>query len=45
LRPTIDLRAILKGVLRDHLRVDDRVLASIVFPGSTGVQGLSGLLA
>src|SRR5207248_6249082 len=26
LRPTIDLRAVLKGVLKDHLRVDDRAL-------------------
>src|SRR2546430_12610120 len=24
LKPTIDLRAVLKGLLRDHLRVDER---------------------
>jgi uncharacterized protein (DUF1501 family) len=45
LRPTIDLRAILKGLLRDHLHVDERTLASTVFPGSTDVRGVSGLLA
>jgi uncharacterized protein (DUF1501 family) len=45
LRPTTDLRAILKGVLRDHLRVDERALASTVFPDTTSVRGLSGLLA
>ena len=45
LKPTTDLRAVLKGLLRDHLRVDERALASTVFPGSTSVRGLSGLLA
>ncbi len=45
LRPTTDLRAILKGLLRDHLRVDERALASTVFPDSLNVRGLSGLLA
>ena len=28
LKPTTDLRAVLKGLLRDHLRVEERVLAS-----------------
>ena len=45
LKPTTDLRAILKGLLRDHLRVDERALASTVFPGSSGVRPVSGLLA
>jgi uncharacterized protein (DUF1501 family) len=45
LKPTTDLRAILKGVLRDHLRVDERVLASSVFPGSAAVRGTNGLMA
>jgi uncharacterized protein (DUF1501 family) len=45
LKPTTDLRAILKGLLRDHLRVDERALASTVFPGSEGVRAVSGLLA
>ncbi len=44
LKPTIDLRAVLKGVLRDHLRVEERRLAADVFPGSAGVRGLSGLI-
>ncbi len=44
LKPTTDLRAVLKGVLRDHLRLDERRLAAAVFPGSAGVRGLSGLV-
>ncbi len=34
LKPTTDLRAVLKGLLKDHLRADERGLASAVFPGS-----------
>jgi uncharacterized protein (DUF1501 family) len=45
LKATTDLRAVLKGLLRDHLRVEDRVLAADVFPGSDGVQPMVGLLA
>jgi uncharacterized protein (DUF1501 family) len=45
LKPTIDLRAVLKGVLKDHLRLDDRALAARVFPGSGEVQPMAGLLA
>jgi uncharacterized protein (DUF1501 family) len=44
LKPTTDLRAVLKGVLRDHLRVDERRLAAEVFPGSQDVPGLQGLV-
>jgi uncharacterized protein (DUF1501 family) len=44
LKPTADLRAILKGVLRDHLRVDEKALASAVFPGSGAVKGTKGLV-
>jgi uncharacterized protein (DUF1501 family) len=43
LKPTIDLRAVLKGVLKDHLRVDDRALAATVFPGSDDVKPMAGL--
>src|SRR5262249_43768886 len=32
LKPTTDLRAVLKGVLRDHVRVDEKVLAGPVVP-------------
>jgi uncharacterized protein (DUF1501 family) len=44
LKPTTDLRAVLKGLLRDHLRVDERVLASTVFPDSTDVAPIAGLV-
>jgi uncharacterized protein (DUF1501 family) len=44
LKPTIDLRAVLKGLLRDHLRADERLLASDVFPGSDSVRPLAGLV-
>jgi uncharacterized protein (DUF1501 family) len=45
LKPTTDLRAVLKGLLRDHVRVDDRALAANVFPGSEAVKPVTGLLA
>lgn len=45
LKPTTDLRAMLKGVLRDHLGIPDGALASTIFPGSGGVKGLQGLIA
>ena len=44
LKPTTDLRAVLKGLLRDHLRVDERALASTVFPDSIGVVPTAGLV-
>jgi len=44
LKPTTDLRAVLKGLLRDHLRIDDSVLASSIFPGSTGIRPIDGLV-
>ncbi len=45
LKPTIDLRAVLKGVLKDHLRVDERALAANVFPGTGDVKPMTGLFA
>jgi uncharacterized protein (DUF1501 family) len=45
LKPTTDLRAVLKGVLRDHLRADEKALAQTVFPGSDAVKPLAGLVA
>jgi uncharacterized protein (DUF1501 family) len=45
LKPTTDLRAVLKGLLRDHLRVDEAALASKVFPESSAVKPVTGLLA
>jgi uncharacterized protein (DUF1501 family) len=44
LKATTDLRAVLKGLLRDHLRVDGRALAGTIFPGSEGVDPLAGLV-
>ena len=44
LAPTTDLRAVLKGFMRDHLRADERALARDVFPGSDNVKPLSGLV-
>ena len=44
LKPTTDLRAVLKGVLRDHLRVDEHRRTASVFPGSKGARGLAGLV-
>jgi uncharacterized protein (DUF1501 family) len=44
LKPSTDLRAVFKGVLKDHLRLDDRVLAASVFPESGDVKPMSGLV-
>jgi len=45
LRATTDLRAVLKGLLKDHLRADERALAADVFPGSDGAEAMAGLVA
>jgi uncharacterized protein (DUF1501 family) len=45
LAPTTDLRAVLKGVLRDHLGVPERTLAATVFPDSAAVKPIDGLMA
>lgn len=45
LKPTTDLRAVLKGLLRDHVRVDEAALAARVFPDSVAVKPMAGLLA
>jgi uncharacterized protein (DUF1501 family) len=44
LKPTTDLRAVLKGVLKDHLRAPDRALAETIFPDSAAVRPLEGLV-
>jgi uncharacterized protein (DUF1501 family) len=44
LRATTDLRAVLKGLLKDHLRADERTLSVSVFPGSETVKPMTGLL-
>ncbi|MBV9892166.1 MAG: DUF1501 domain-containing protein [Rhizobacter sp.] len=45
LRATTDLRAVLKGVLAEHLRVPTRVLERDVFPDSANVRPLALLRA
>ncbi|HEX9903573.1 MAG TPA: DUF1501 domain-containing protein [Propylenella sp.] len=45
LAPTTDLRAVLMGVLRDHLGISENRLATHVFPDSLGVKPLDGLVA
>ena len=44
LKPTTDLRAVLKGILRDHLRADENALAQTMFPGSEAVKPMAGLV-
>ena len=44
LAATTDLRAVLKGLLKDHLRVTDQALGGNVFPGSAGVKPMAGLV-
>jgi uncharacterized protein (DUF1501 family) len=45
LKATTDLRAVLKGLLKDHLRAEERALATSVFPGSEAVKPMAGLVA
>ena len=45
LKPTTDLRAVLKGLLQHHVGVTDKALASAVFPGSENVKPAEGLVA
>jgi len=44
LRPTMDLRAVMKGVLADHLGLAAAALDREVFPQSGGAKPLSGLI-
>jgi uncharacterized protein (DUF1501 family) len=44
LKPTADVRAIAKGILRDHLGIPDGALAASVFPGSAAIKPLGGLM-
>jgi uncharacterized protein (DUF1501 family) len=43
-RPTLDLRGLFKGVLRDHMGLDRRALDTTVFPDSAGVDPVGGLV-
>jgi uncharacterized protein (DUF1501 family) len=44
LMPTTDLRAVIKGVLVDHLGLSERVLAETVFPDSAAARPMKGLV-
>jgi uncharacterized protein (DUF1501 family) len=44
LAATTDLRAVIKGVLADHLGLSERVLALSVFPDSAAVKPMKGLI-
>ena len=44
LRPTVDLRSLFKGVLRDHVGVPQSVLDTTVFPGSVAAPPTAGLI-
>jgi uncharacterized protein (DUF1501 family) len=44
LAPTTDVRALLKGVLRDHLGVSEPLLTAQVFPDSIGIKPVDGLI-
>jgi len=45
LAPTLDVRQVFKGVLRDHMGLDARALDQTVFPASSGAPALDGLIA
>ena len=42
--PSLDLRGVLKGALRDHLGIAERDLATKVFPDSIGIKPIDGLI-
>ena len=44
LAPTLDLRAVTKGVLRDHLGIAEAQLDEQIFPGSRQAKPVTGLL-
>ena len=44
LAPTADVRALFKGILRDHVGLDEKQLAEQVFPASTQIKPLGGLV-
>jgi uncharacterized protein (DUF1501 family) len=44
LRPTLDLRAVMKGLLAEHLGIPERALESSVFPASSQARALRDLV-
>jgi uncharacterized protein (DUF1501 family) len=45
LKATIDLRAVFKGLLRDHLGIAEGALAGAIFPDSASLKPIDGLVA
>jgi uncharacterized protein (DUF1501 family) len=45
LAPTLDVRQVFKGVLRDHMGLEARALDQTIFPASSGAPALDGLIA
>jgi uncharacterized protein (DUF1501 family) len=45
LKPTTDLRSVIKGVLQGQFGLSDQVLAQTVFPDSTSARPMKGLVA
>jgi len=45
LAPTLDVRQVFKGVLREHMGVDQTALDTRVFPDSAAVRPVGGLVA
>jgi uncharacterized protein (DUF1501 family) len=43
--PTLDMRGLFKGVLRDHLGIGRAQLDTVVFPGSAQVAPVAGVVA
>ncbi len=44
LAPTLDIRSVFKGVLRDHMGLDRRALDTAVFPDSAAAAPVEGLI-
>lgn len=44
LYPALDLRALQKGLLAEHLGVERRALDTLIFPESSGVRPITGLI-
>ena len=45
LKPTTDLRAVLKGLLADQFGLSPAVLGNAVFPGTSAIMPMKGLIA
>lgn len=43
-RPSLDMRALFKGVLADHMGLDRTALDTVVFPDSAAVRPVAGLV-